>query len=91
MGSGKGIPSISCQRVGTHPRFCCTKLIRVGTCAAARINLYDVVIAQERAGTNSNFVGSAAEYPGTYAPIGSYRLIELSCENARKREVHPRG
>ena len=67
--------------------FGCTKLIRVGTCGALQegINLYDVVIAQG-ACTNSNFLDQY-NIPGTYAPIGSYRLIEAVRQNAKELGV----
>ena len=86
MGSGMGIPSISLYAWELIHVFGCTKLIRVGTCGALQpgINLYDVVIAQG-ACTNSNFIDQY-NIPGTYAPIGSYRLIEAVRENAKERE-----
>ena len=87
MGSGMGIPSISLYAWELIHVFGCTKLIRVGTCGALQpgINLYDVVIAQG-ACTNSNFIDQY-NIPGTYAPIGSYRLIEAVRENAREKGV----
>ena len=87
MGSGMGIPSISLYAWELIHVFGCTKLIRVGTCGALQpgINFYDVVIAQG-ACTNSNFIDQY-NIPGTYAPIGSYRLIEAVRENAREKGV----
>ena len=87
MGSGMGIPSISLYAWELIHVFGCTKLIRIGTCGAMQegINLYDVVIAQSGC-TNSNF---ADQYNlrGTYAPIGSYRLIEAVRRNAIEKGV----
>lgn len=87
MGSGMGIPSISLYAWELIHVFGCTKLIRVGTCGALQpgINLYDVVIAQG-ACTNSNFIDQY-NIPGTYAPIGSYRLIEAVRANAKEKGV----
>ena len=87
MGSGMGIPSISLYAWELIHVFGCTKLIRVGTCGVLQpgINLYDVVIAQG-ACTNSNFIDQY-NIPGTYAPIGSYRLIEAVRANAKEKGV----
>lgn len=76
MGSGMGIPSISLYSWELIHVFGCRRLIRVGSCGAMQpgINLYDVVIGQA-ACTNSAFMDQY-DLPGTYAPIGSYRLIE---------------
>lgn len=75
-GSGMGIPSISLYSWELIHVFGCRRLIRVGSCGAMQpgINLYDVVIGQA-ACTNSAFMDQY-DLPGTYAPIGSYRLIE---------------
>lgn len=87
MGSGMGIPSISLYAWELIHEFGCKKLIRIGTCGAMQegINLYDVVIAQA-ACSNSSFV-SQYNLPGTYAPIGSYRLIEAVRERAKANGV----
>lgn len=76
MGSGMGIPSISLYSWELIHVFGSRRLIRVGSCGAMQpgINLYDVVIGQA-ACTNSAFMDQY-DLPGTYAPIGSYRLIE---------------
>ncbi|MDC4233659.1 purine-nucleoside phosphorylase [Actinomyces sp. B33] len=87
MGSGMGIPSISLYAWELIHVFGCTKLIRIGTCGAMQegINLYDVVIAQA-ACSNSAFMDQY-DLPGTYAPIGSYRLIEAVRERAKAAGV----
>lgn len=87
MGSGMGIPSISLYAWELIHVFGCKKLIRVGTCGALQpgINLYDVVIAQA-ACSNSSFMDQY-NLPGTYAPIGSYRLIEAVRERAKENGI----
>lgn len=87
MGSGMGIPSISLYAWELIHVFGCERLIRIGTCGAMQpgIDLYEVVIAQA-ACSNSNFVDQY-NLPGTYAPIGSYRLIEAVRENAKAKGV----
>lgn len=87
MGSGMGIPSISLYAWELIHVFGCTKLIRVGSCGAMQegINLYDVVIAQA-ACSNSRFVDQY-NLPGTYAPIGSFRLIEAVRSRAQANGV----
>ena len=76
MGSGMGIPSISLYSWELIHDFGCKKLIRVGSCGTIQknIDLYDVIIGQA-ACTDSNFA-SQYNLPGTFAPIGSFRLIE---------------
>ena len=87
MGSGMGIPSISLYAWELIHVFDCKRLIRIGTCGALQegINLYDVVIAQA-ACSNSAFMDQY-NLPGTYAPIGSYRLIEAVRELAKSKGV----
>ncbi|MBP3088089.1 purine-nucleoside phosphorylase [Corynebacterium sp. sy017] len=76
MGSGMGIPSISLYAYELIHFFGAKKLIRVGSCGALQenLNLYDVIIAQS-ASTDSRFLHQY-DIPGTYAPTGSFRLIE---------------
>lgn len=87
MGSGMGIPSISLYAWELIHVFGATKLIRVGSCGALQedLDLYDVVLAQS-ASTDSNFL---AQYniPGTYAPTGSFRLIEDVRDRARAQNI----
>ena len=67
--------------------FGCTRLVRVGTCGALQpdVNLYDVVVAQA-ACSNSAFLDQY-QIPGSYAPIGSFRLIEDVVRRAREADV----
>lgn len=87
MGSGMGIPSISLYAWELIHVYGCEKLIRIGTCGSLQpeVNVYDVVIAQA-ACSNSNFINQY-NLPGTYAPIGSYRLIEAVRERAKANGV----
>lgn len=87
MGTGMGIPSISLYSYELIHEFGCKRLVRVGTCGALQPNmhLYDVVVAQA-ACSNSAFVDQY-QLPGTYAPIGSFRLIEEVVHRAREASV----
>lgn len=87
MGSGMGIPSISLYAWELIHVYGCEKLIRIGTCGSLQpeVNVYDVVIAQA-ACSNSNFINQY-NLPGTYAPIGSFRLIEAVRERAKANGV----
>ena len=87
MGSGMGIPSISLYAHELIHEFGCTRLVRVGTCGALQpgVNLYDVVVAQA-ACSNSAFLDQY-QIPGSYAPIGSFRLIEDVVRRAREADV----
>lgn len=87
MGSGMGIPSISLYAWELIHVYGCEKLIRIGTCGSLQpeVNVYDVVIAQA-ACSNSNFIDQY-NLPGTYAPIGSFRLIEAVRERAKANGV----
>lgn len=87
MGSGMGIPSISLYAWELIHIYGCEKLIRIGTCGSLQpeVNVFDVVIAQA-ACSNSNFINQY-NLPGTYAPIGSFRLIEAVRERAKANGV----
>lgn len=76
MGTGMGMPSMGIYSWELINVFGVKNLIRVGSCGALRdeLNLYDVVIAQG-ASTDSNYAGQY-QLPGTFAPLGSYRLLE---------------
>ena len=87
MGSGMGIPSISLYAYELIHEFGCTRLVRVGTCGALQpdMHLYDVVVAQA-ACSNSAFLDQY-QLPGSYAPIGSFRLMEDVVRRAREDDV----
>ncbi|GAB47694.1 purine-nucleoside phosphorylase [Mobilicoccus pelagius] len=86
MGTGMGIPSISLYSYELIHTFGVKQLIRVGSCGGMQegIDLYDVVIGQA-ASTDSNYLSQFGA-PGTYAPIGSYRLLERAVAHAREAE-----
>lgn len=83
MGTGMGVPSISIYSYELIHTFGVKKLIRVGSCGAMQkdVDLYDVVIAQG-ASTDSNYLSQFGT-PGTYAPIGSFALLEKAVAAAR--------
>jgi len=83
MGSGMGIPSISLYSHELIHTFGVKTLVRVGSCGGMQegVGLYDIVIGQS-ASTDSNYL-SQFGVPGTYAPTGSYRLIERAVAAAR--------
>ncbi|WP_040162295.1 purine-nucleoside phosphorylase [Nigerium massiliense] len=87
MGSGMGIPSMSLYAWELIHVFGAKKLVRVGSCGSLQkeIDLYDVVVAQA-ACTDSN-VFAQYHLPGTFAPIGSFRLIEDVVRRARETDV----
>lgn len=84
MGTGMGIPSIGIYSYELIHTFGVKNLIRVGSCGSFQkdVDLYDVIIGQA-ASTDSNYL-SQYRIPGTYAPIGSYRLIEKTVAAARE-------
>ena len=87
MGSGMGIPSISLYAHELIHEFGCTRLERVGTCGALQpdVNLYDGVVAQ--AACSSSAFLDQYQIPGSYAPIGSFRLIDDVVRRAREADV----
>lgn len=86
MGTGMGIPSISIYSYELIHTFGVKTLIRVGSCGGMQkhVDLYDVVVAQA-ASTDSNYLAQFGA-PGTYAPIGSFRLLEKAVAAARAAE-----
>lgn len=76
MGSGMGIPSISLYAHELIDVFGATTLVRIGSCGALRadISLLDVVVAQG-ACTDSRFI-EQYNLPGTFAPLGSWDLLQ---------------
>lgn len=88
MGSGMGIPSISLYSYELIHFFGAKKLIRVGSCGGMQkdLDLYDIVIAQS-ASTDSRFL-EQYNLPGTYAPTGSFRLIEDTYQRAKEQNLN---
>ena len=87
MGSGMGMPSISIYAWELIHIFGVQKIIRIGSCGSLQkdLDLYDIVVAQS-ASTDSNFL-SQYNLPGTYAPIGSWRLISALLDQAQQQGV----
>ncbi len=85
MGTGMGIPSISLYSYELIHDFGVKNLIRVGSCGSMQegMELFDVVIAQG-ASTDSNYL-SQFGLPGTFAPLSSYRLLEMAKRAADER------
>lgn len=75
MGTGMGIPSIGIYTYELINTYGVENLIRVGSCGSYQpdLDLYDVVIGMS-ASTNSNFA-SQYDFPGTYAPTASWKLL----------------
>ena len=76
MGTGMGIPSIALYSWELIHVFGCTKLVRVGSCGglSGDLDLGDLVLAQA-ASTDSNYLAQF-DLPGTWAPTGSFRLLD---------------
>ena len=87
QGTGMGQPSLSIYVNELFQFYGVQNAIRVGTCGALQpdVNLYDVVVAQA-ACSNSAFLDQY-QIPGSYAPIGSFRLIDDVVRRAREADV----
>ncbi|MDO7267029.1 purine-nucleoside phosphorylase [Shouchella clausii] len=87
MGTGMGMPSMGIYSYELIHVFGVKNLIRIGSCGALQddLNLYDVILGMG-ASTNSNYV-SQYHLPGTFAPIGSYSLLEKAKKAADEKGV----
>lgn len=85
MASGMGMPAIGIYSHELFNFFSVDNIIRVGSAGAIQehIRLYDLVIAQG-ACTDSNWQ-SQFHIPGTFAPIGSWELLQ---EAVKAAEAH---
>ena len=85
MGTGMGIPSIALYSWELIHVFGCTKLVRVGSCGGLHegLELGDLVLAQA-ASTDSNYLAQF-DLPGTWAPTGSFRLLDHVYRGATER------
>ena len=83
MASGMGIPSIGIYSWELYTEYGVENIIRVGSAGALQdeLKLMDVVIGQG-ACTDSNYV-SQFGLKGTFAPIGSYELLEKAVARGR--------
>lgn len=87
MASGMGMPSMGIYSYELFNFFDVQNIIRVGSAGAYQpdIHVRDVVIGQA-ACTDSNY-GESFHLPGTFAPIGSYKLIRSAVDNAEKMGI----
>ena len=83
MASGMGMPAIGIYSHELYNGYGVENIIRVGSAGSIQenIDLYDIVIAQG-ACTDSNFAHQF-HIPGTFAPIGSYELLEAAVEASK--------
>lgn len=75
MASGMGMPSIGIYSYELYTVYGVQNIMRIGSAGAINpdIRVRDIVIGQG-ACTNSNFA-SQYHLPGTFAPIGSYKML----------------
>ena len=87
MGTGMGIPSMALYTWELINIFGVKKLIRIGSIGSLQedVKLYDLVIAQA-ASTDSNFLAQY-DLPGTFTPVGSFRMIRAAVEAAEAQGV----
>ena len=87
MGGGMGMPSIGIYSYELYEFYGVESIIRVGSAGGIdpSVHVRDVV-AGMGACTDSNF---AAQYrlPGTFAPIGSYDLLERAVAAGRAQGI----
>ena len=88
MASGMGVPSFSIYAYELFNFFDVQTIIRVGSAGAlkAGVKPRDLIIAQG-ACTNSNFA-SQYNLNGTFAPIGSFDLIQKAYEIAKRQNLN---
>lgn len=88
MASGMGMPSMGIYSYELYHFYDVNTIIRVGSAGALSPNLKlrDIVIAQS-VSTDSNYI-KQFNLPGTFAPTGTYRLIESAVRQAKKFEVN---
>lgn len=87
MASGMGIPSIGIYSYELFSFFGVENIIRVGSAGAIspQLKLRDIVIGQG-ACTNSAFMKQYG-LNGTFAPIGSYSLLEKAVDTAKQMKL----
>ncbi len=88
MASGMGMPSMGIYSYELYHFYDVNTIIRVGSAGALSPNLKlrDIVIAQS-VSTDSNYI-KQFNLPGTFAPTGTYRLIESAVGQAKKIGVN---
>ncbi len=87
MASGMGMPSIGIYSWELFSSYGVENIIRVGSAGSLQdnINVMDIVFAQG-ACTNSNYT-KQFDFPGDFAPIASYHLMQEGIRSARERGV----
>ena len=85
MASGMGIPSMGIYANELYSIFGVENIIRIGSAGAMRedIHVRDIVIGMGSC-TDSAFA-SQYDLPGTFAPIASYQLLRLFCDEAERK------
>ena len=88
MASGMGMPSIGIYSYELFSAYDVENIIRVGSAGAMQgsIKLRDIVIGMG-ACTNSNYA-SQYKLNGTFAPIASYKLLEVCVNKAKEMGVN---
>ncbi len=88
MASGMGMPAIGIYSQELFQFYDVTSVIRIGSCGSLDRDLHirDLIIAQG-ACTDSNY---ADQYrlPGTFCPIGSWRLLRAAADEAAARGLN---
>ena len=88
QGSGMGMPSISIYATELIRDYGVKRIIRTGTCGALQteIHVRDVVIAQATT-TDSSMVRNIFTHGMTFAPTGTFSLLEKAVNSARSLNV----
>ncbi len=89
MASGMGMPSIGIYSYELFNFYDVKNIIRVGSAGAinGNLKLRDIVIGAG-ACTNSNY-SKQFDLPGTFAPIGSFKLIQKAVSAAETLGIEP--
>ncbi len=87
MASGMGMPSMGIYSFELLNFFDVDNIIRIGSAGALdeNIKVRDIVLGMG-ACTNSNYQ-SQYNLPGNYAPVASYELLKIACEECEKRNA----
>ena len=88
QGSGMGMPSMSIYATELIQDYGVKKIIRTGTCGALQttIHVRDVVMAQATT-TDSSMVRNIFTHGMTFAPTGSFSMLERAVQSARDLKV----
>lgn len=88
MGTGMGIPSMSIYATELMAQYGCKRLIRIGTCGSMNrtLGLKDIILVQGCC-TDSGFLRHM--FPGDYAPVADFALLNKAYEIALGRRVKP--